>query len=113
MYVLWGGGSFVKNGTTRYSGRVIKCNKCAKQLSGKTVTEMLDEQIGTTWRHSLTTQIQEAQQARKGEKEEIQERNEMTDIPKLSTEVQRENRSHPQESETIYTPTAWREIMAA
>lgn len=48
--------TLAKNGVTRFNGKVLKCNNCHKQTTGKAVLALLDHQIGSQWRMELDTQ---------------------------------------------------------
>lgn len=42
-------GTLAKNGTTRFHGKILKCNACNKQVTGKAVIGLIEEQIGKGW----------------------------------------------------------------
>lgn len=107
-------GSYVKNGTTRYAGRVIKCNNCSKQLSGKTVTEMLDDQLGKAWRDLSREQALETTRTEQKAEGMNGETHNMSDVPgaKGGGRNEKRNLTCPTEDPT-YTPTLWRELITA
>lgn len=43
-------GTFAKNGTTRFNGRILKCGSCNKQVTGKAVITLLESQVGSDWK---------------------------------------------------------------
>lgn len=71
-------GSLAKNGVTRFNGKVLKCNNCHKQTTGKAVLALLDQQIGRQWRtEQETTSIVETDRTNE---ESVKERqNELSD----------------------------------